>query len=156
VDLNKYAGTWYVQGSVKQFFSIGVVNARAVYTVQPDGSIKVQNYGNYFGPNGPQTNVTGSAVAVNSPTDTRLNVAFYFGQPDDREPGNYTILDYAPDYTWAIVSDPSRTSGWILTRDQEFRAKHPDEYAALVTRAEQLGVKPPITPTQQFPASSSV
>jgi lipocalin len=156
VDLNKYAGTWYVQGSVKQIFSIGVVNARAVYTLQPDGTIKVQNYGNYFGPNGPQTSVTGSAVPVNSPTNTRLNVAFFFGQPSDREPGNYTILDYDPNYDWVIVSDPTRFSGWILTREQDFRAKYPDKYNALLARAKQLGVRPTITPTDQLPASSGI
>ena len=156
VDLNKYAGTWYEQGSVKQLFAIGLVNTRAVYTPQPDGSIKVQNYGNFFGPNGPQTSVTGSAVPVNSPTNTRLNVGFFFGTPSDREPGNYTILDYDPNYDWVIVSDPTRFSGWILTRDQEFRAKYPDKYNALVTRAKTLGVRLPITPTQQFPVSSVI
>ena len=31
----KYAGTWYEQGSVKQFFSFGLVNTTATYTPQP-------------------------------------------------------------------------------------------------------------------------
>ena len=156
VDLNKYSGTWYEQGSVKQLFELGLVNVKAVYTLQPDGSIKVQNSGNLFGPNGPQSGGTATAVPVNPPTNTRLNVGFFFGTPKATEPGNYTILDYDPNYNWVIVSDPSRLSGWILTRDQEFRAKHPDEYAALVTRAEQLGVRLRITPSEQYPASSSV
>ena len=53
VDIVKYSGTWYEQGSVKQFFAIGLVNTTATYTPQTDGSIKVENAGNYFGPNGP-------------------------------------------------------------------------------------------------------
>ncbi len=148
VNVNQYAGTWFEQGSVKLPFAWGLVNTKAVYTPQPDGSIKVQNSGNYFGPNGPQTNITGSAVSVNSPTNTRLNVAFFFGKPKDKEPGNYWILDYAPDYSWAIVSDPSGFSGYILTRDQTVPTA---EYQSLVDRARQLGVWGPITPTKQYP-----
>jgi len=151
VDLNQYAGTWYEQGSVKQFFSFGLVNTKAVYTPQPDGSIKVENSGNYFGPNGPESSITGAAVPVNGPTNTRLNVGFGFGQPNDREPGNYWILDYAPDYSWVIVSDSTGASGFILTRDQTISDA---EYQKLVARAQQLGVRGRITPTEQFPDSS--
>ncbi|MCH9669777.1 MAG: lipocalin family protein, partial [Actinomycetia bacterium] len=39
VDLNDYLGTWYEVGSVKQFFSIGLVNTKAVYSLNPDDSI---------------------------------------------------------------------------------------------------------------------
>ena len=152
VDVNKYAGAWYEQGSVKQFFSIGLVNTKAVYTPQPDGTIKVENSGNYFGPNGPQSNITGSAVPVNSPTNTRLDVGFFFGKPNSKEPGNYWILDYEPNYKWVIVSDSTGSSGYILTRDQTIPEA---EYNALVDRAKQLGVKGRITPTQQFPPSSA-
>ena len=150
VDVNKYAGTWFEQGSVKQFFAIGLVNTKAVYTPQPDGTIKVENSGNYFGPNGPQSNITGAAVTVNSPTNTRLNVGFFLGQPNSREPGNYWILDYEPNYKWVIVSDSTYTSGYILTRDQTIPAA---EYQALLDRAKQLGVTGRITPTQQFPTA---
>ena len=152
VDVNKYAGTWFEQGSVKQFFAIGLVNTKAVYTPQADGTIKVENSGNYFGPNGPQSNITGSAVPVNSPTNTRLDVGFFFGKPRANEPGNYWILDFDPGYKWVIVSDSTYTSGYILTRDQTIPEA---EYNALVDRAKQLGVKGRITPTQQFPAGSA-
>jgi len=154
VDVAQYSGTWYEQGSVKQFFSLGLVNTKAVYTPQAGGTIKVENSGNYFGPNGPQSSITGSAVPVNT-ANTRLNVGFFLGEPNATEPGNYWILDYAPDYSWAIVGDPSGFSGYILTRDQTFRADDPDAYDALVTRARQLGVWGPITPTGQFPASGA-
>ena len=50
--------------------------------------------------------------------------------------------------SWAIVSDPTGTSGSILTRDQ-FPSEA--EYDALVSRAYQLGVRGTITPTAQYP-----
>ena len=147
-----YLGTWYEQGSVRQFFSIGLVNTKATYSLNPDGSIKVENSGNYFGPNGPAVNIVGSALPANSPTNTRLNVAFFFGQPNTNQPGNYWILDYAPDYSWAIVGDSIGYSGYILTREQTITD---DEYNALVARAKQLGVWGPILRTQQFPSSAA-
>lgn len=154
VDVAQYSGTWYEQGSVKQFFSLGLVNTKAVYTPQPDGTIKVENSGNYFWADGPESTITGSAVPVNT-ANTRLNVGFFLGEPNANEPGNYWILDYAPDYSWAIVGDSSGFSGYILTREQAFRADNPEAYDALVTRARQLGVWGPITPTEQFPTSGS-
>ena len=71
----------------------------------------------------------------------------FSGEPNRNEPGNYWILDYAPDYGWAIVSDANGTSGTILTREQ-FPAEA--EYNALVARAYQLGVRGTITPTAQY------
>ncbi|MCE9631231.1 MAG: lipocalin family protein [Planctomycetia bacterium] len=148
VDINQYAGKWYEQGSVKPSPATGLVNVASVFTPQQDGTIKVENSGSY-GPGGPAWNVTGSAVPVNA-FNTRLNVSFS-GSPTMDEPGNYWILDYAPDYSWAIVSDPTGSSGTILTRDQVIPE---GEYNALVARAYRLGVKRTITPTAQYPAVS--
>jgi lipocalin len=143
-----YLGKWYEQGSVKMFFSIGLVNTTATYSLNSDGSIKVENSGNYFGPNGLASNITGSAVPVTGSDNTRLNVGFFGAEPDATNPGNYWILDFDPDYRWAIVGDSKGTSGYILTRDQEFPT---EEYDKLVARAYQLGVKRNITPTAQYP-----
>ncbi|MEX0669589.1 MAG: lipocalin family protein [Pirellulales bacterium] len=152
VDLAQYAGLWYEQGSVKQPLTSGLVNTTARYTPQPDGSIRVENSGNSFGPNGPAWSVTGSAVPVNA-FNTRLSMDFSGGAPTTNEPGNYWILDYAPDYSWAIVGDPNGTLGYILTRDQVIPEA---EYNALVVRAYQLGVRGTITPTAQYPTVLSI
>ncbi len=146
VDPAQYAGTYYEQGSVKQFFSIGLVNTKAVYTARPDGTLGVQNSGNYFFKRGPRSSITGAAVSVNA-TNTALNVGFG-GTPSANPPGNYLIVDRAPDYSWAIVTDPSGRSGFILTRSQTI---DPQTYQELVAKARALGVKGRITPTRQFP-----
>jgi lipocalin len=146
VDPAQYAGTYYEQGSVKQFFNFGLVNTRAVYTLRPDGTLGVQNSGNYFFKRGPRVSLTGSAVPVN-PINTALNVGFG-GTPSANPPGNYLIVDRAPDYSWVIVTDPSGRSGFILTRSQTI---DPRTYQELVTKARALGVQGRITPTRQFP-----
>jgi lipocalin len=149
VDVAQYAGTWYEQGSVKQPLTIGLVNVRAVYTPQEDGSLRVENSGNDSGPDGPAWSVIGSAVPVNA-ANTRLSMDFSGGEPTRNEPGNYWILDYAPDYSWVIVSDPNGTSGSIRTRDQIIPEA---EYNTLVSRAYQLGVRRTITRTTQAPTA---
>jgi lipocalin len=112
---------------------------------QSDGSMSVQNSGKSVGPSGPEWSITGSAVPVNA-FNTRLNVSFS-GEPNRNVPGNYWILDYAPDYSWAIVGDPTGTSGSILSRYQVISEV---EFSALVARAYRLGVRG-ITPTAQYP-----
>jgi lipocalin len=147
VDPAQFAGTYYEQGSVKQFFSIGLVNTKAVYSLKPDGTIRVQNSGNYFFNKGLRSSIVGSAVPVNA-TNTELSVSFLpfrLGKP--KPPGNYTILAHADDYSWVIVSDPSGTSGYILTRDKTIS---PESYQQLLGQARSLGVTGNITPTKQF------
>jgi lipocalin len=151
VDIAQYAGRWYEQGSVKQSSSVVLVNTIAIYTPQPDGSIMVEGSGNSVGPTGPAWSVSGFAVPVNA-SKTRLNLV-YAGEPSRNEPGNYWILDYAPDYSWAIVGDANGTSGTILTRDQVV----PEEmYNVLVSRAYRLGVRSTITPTPQYQSVPSM
>lgn len=147
VDPAKYAGTYYEQGSVKQFFSIGLVNTKAVYTLKPDGTIRVQNSGNYFVNRGPLSKIVGSAVAVNS-TNTELKVGFGPLLSSATPPGNYTILARADDYSWVIVSDPSLYTGYILTRSQTIP---PEAYQQLLGQAQSLGVRGRIKPTAQYP-----
>jgi lipocalin len=146
VDPAQFAGTYYEQGSVKQFFSIGLVNTKATYSVNPDGTIRVENSGNYFFNRGPKSSIVGSAVPVNE-ANTALNVGFFGSSPSADPPGNYTILAKAPDYSWVIVSDPSGQSGYILTRDKNIT---PEQYQQLLAQARSLGVRGPITPTAQY------
>ncbi|BBX19075.1 lipocalin [Mycolicibacterium duvalii] len=150
VDLTRYLGTWYEVGSVKQFFSIGLVNTTAVYSLNPDGSIKVQNSGNYFVNNGPKSSITGVALPVDA-DNNKLNVRF-FGQASARPPGNYWIVDLDPDYHWAVVTDPTGFSGFLLTRE---RTVSEDFYQELLDRASVKGVIGRITPTRQ-PAAQTV
>ena len=147
VDPAEFVGTYYEQGSVKQFFSIGLVNTKAVYSLNPDGTIRVQNSGNYFFNKGLRSSIVGSAVPVNA-TNTELSVSFLpFRLGTPKAPGNYTILAHADDYSWVIVSDPTGKSGYLLTRSKTIS---PDSYQQLLGQARSLGITGNITPTKQF------
>lgn len=144
VDVNRYLGTWYEVGSVKQFFSLGLVNTTATYSTNPDGSIKVVNSGNYFVDGGPLSRIVGAALPVSADND-KLNVTF-FGPASATPPGNYWIVDLAPDYSWAVVSDPSGNTGFLLSRTRTVSAAL---YQELLDRASVHGVKGRITVTPQ-------
>ena len=144
VDVDQYLGTWYEVGSVKQFFSVGLVNTTAEYSLNADGTIKVVNSGNYFFDKGPKSTINGTASPVDD-TNAKLNVTF-FGPPSNKAPGNYWIVDLGDDYEYAIVTDPTGRSGFILSRDPVVT---PDEYQALKAQAKASGVRGIITKTRQ-------
>ena len=145
-ELERYLGTWFELGSVKQFFSVGLVNTKAQYSLNSNGTIRVENSGNYFAANGPESRIVGAAAAVDG-TNARLNVSFA-GPPSANPPGNYWIVDLDPEYQWAIVSDPTGSSGFILSRTRQVS---PEFYAELVERAAAKGVATAnLTPTPQL------
>ncbi|MHA0285177.1 lipocalin family protein [Mycobacterium sp. C3-094] len=144
VDVDSYLGTWYEVGSVKQFFSVGLVNTKAEYSLNPDGTIKVVNSGNYFFNRGPKSSINGTASPVDD-TNAKLNVTF-FGPPSNNAPGNYWIVDLGDDYEYAIVTDPTGRSGFILSRDPVVTT---EQYQALKAEAKASGVRGIITKTRQ-------
>lgn len=135
VDIPRYMGLWYEVASVKQFFSIGLVGTTATYTLRDDGVVEVVNQGRYFSPQGPLSIIRGTAVAVD-PSGARLNVSFTGTNPGT-PPGNYWIVALDPDYQWAVVSDPSGTSCFILSRTPTISA---ELRAQLLERAAAAGV----------------
>ena len=147
VDINRYIGTWYEVASVKQFFSVGLVNTKAVYSLLPNGAgVLVNNSGNYFTADGPPSEIFGTAVPVDS-SNARLNVSFT-GSNGSEGLGNYWIVDLDPDYQWAIVSDPTGNSCFLLSRTKFIT---PELKADLLARAAAKGVNiGNVTDTPQF------
>jgi len=147
VDIERYLGTWYEVASVKQFFSVGLVNTKAIYSPLPNGGgVVVNNSGNYFTNDGPVSEIFGAAVPVDS-SNARLNVSFT-GSYSTEGLGNYWIVDLDADYQWAIVSDPTGNSCFILSRTKFIS---PELKADLLARAAAKGVNiSNVTDTPQF------
>ena len=67
-------------------------------------------------------------------------------------PGNYWIVDVAPDYSWAVVTDSTGSSAFLLSRTPTVS----DElYQELLVRASVKGVNGWITRTRQPAAAQS-
>lgn len=131
VDLSRYAGTWFQMARNPHPFEAGCVCARQILTPANDGRIEVFNTCNNQTVNGPIRSIRGYATNDDSRTNARFTVDF--GLP---RKGAYWIIGLDPQYRYAVVSEPSKESLYILSKTPELS---PELYAeALAKAAEQL------------------
>lgn len=116
VDLGRYVGLWYQVGGYPFRPSQGLVGITADYSTQTDGSIKVVNKGFVGDFNGPVDTIEGVATVVDTSTNAKLAVSFpavFFGLLK----GEYWVIRLDEiNYDYAVVSDSSRTTLFILSR----------------------------------------
>ena len=112
VDLERYAGKWYEIGRYGLFFEMGLTNVTAEYTLMEDGMIQVVNQGFYGSPEGLKSSIKGTAYPPNPEETGKLLVRFFSTFESD-----YWVIDLDEEnYSYAIVSQPSRQFLWILSR----------------------------------------
>ena len=106
LDLNRYLGEWYEIARFDHSFERGVEQAKANYTQDADGTIKVVNSGVKDGK--PKT-----AVGKGKTTDTPglLRVSFFGPFYAD-----YRVMLIDKEYTYALVGSGSADYLWILSR----------------------------------------
>ncbi len=113
LDVERYMGLWYEIAAFHQIFQTGCHNTTANYTLQDDGSVKVENKCRLFWSSGFPIGATGRATIANALEPRKLKVSFF------NSPGaDYWILALAPDYSYAMVGDPGRKTLWILSREK--------------------------------------
>ena len=117
VDLKRYQGEWFQVAAIPQPYTLQCTHdTRAEYAVTAPGTISVRNTcGSVVssdsvieGEAEVRDGVAGASLRVNFP-----RVPFQ----DSGGPVNYRITYLADDYSLAIVGDPARTSGFVLSRD---------------------------------------
>ena len=109
LDLNRYLGEWYEIARFDHSFERGVEQAKANYTQNADGTIKVANSGIKNGK--PKT-----AIGKGKTTDTPglLRVSFFGPFYAD-----YRVMLIDKDYTRALVGSSSADYLWLLSRSPE-------------------------------------
>lgn len=111
LDVNRYMGLWYEIARYPNRFERDCVAVTAEYALLPDGQISVRNScrkGAFDG----RLDVADGRARVEGPG--RLSVNFVAWLPFAR--GDYYVLDVTPDYSVAVVGEPSGRWGWILAR----------------------------------------
>ncbi|HET9058125.1 MAG TPA: lipocalin family protein [Chitinophagaceae bacterium] len=111
VDLNRYAGKWYEIASYPQRFQKGCHRTTAEYTTTNKGYIIVENRCNRGNVNGKPSYIKGKAFVEKNSGNAKLKVQFFWPFL-----GKYWIIDLAEDYSYAVVSHPSKKYLWILSR----------------------------------------
>ena len=113
VDLNRYCGKWYEIASYPVSFQKGCSCIAAEYTLTDKGYVVVYNTCRKGGVNGKPGSITGKAFPVKGSNNAKLKVQFFWPFRAD-----YWIVGLADDYSWALVSAPSRKYLWILSRNK--------------------------------------
>lgn len=118
VDVARYLGTWKQIADIPQIYEIFCVrDVTANYSLNADGTVKVAN--TCTGPLRTTIPTTGAARVLDTQSNAQLQVSFVnlFGkQIFTGSTPNYVIIGLADDYSWAVVGDPGRGSGYVLSR----------------------------------------
>ena len=128
VDVGRYLGTWYRIASNPLFFEGKCSCSRQVLSLNTDSNISVYNSCNEF-PGGPLREIRGVAINQDPTSNSKLIVDFGFPHK-----GQYWIIGLDAEYRWAVVSDPSKTTLYILSKTPELSA---DEYKEAISTAEK-------------------
>ena len=130
-DAQRYMGTWYEMARIDHGFQKGLVNARADYTLQSDGTVKVVNQG-YHPEKQEQKRIEGVAKFVGEPTVAALKVSF-FGPFY----GGYNVVALDEGYQTALVVGESADYFWLLTRNPDMPEAEVNQW---LQKAQALGV----------------
>jgi apolipoprotein D and lipocalin family protein len=150
LDVPKYLGTWYEIAKLPNWFQKKCVgNTKAVYSMRPDGNLKVLN--SCKTTDGAVSEAEGTARQIGSSDSPKLEVRFAPAWLSFLPMvwGDYWVIDIDPYYQVAAVSDPRREYLWVLSRAPQLDNK---TYDALLQRlqAQQFDIrKLEITPQSQ-------
>ena len=119
VDLTRYAGLWYEIARLPNRFEEKCAgDVTAEYT--PLGASRLRVVNRCRKKDGEMTEAEGAAKpADKNGANSRLKVRFAPGFLSFLPFvwGDYQIMELAPDYSYALVGDPSRKYLWILSRE---------------------------------------
>ena len=128
---DRYMGTWYEIARLPQYFERDMNEVKAQYTLNDDGTIRVENSGVR---DGERKSITGKAKLKHpdaKPLTGELRVSFFWPFYSD-----YRIIELAPDYSYAVVTAGSRDYLWVLARKPSMEKEQLD---AILNRTMELG-----------------
>lgn len=109
VDLGRYVGSWYEIALLpNRFQRMCVADTQANYRVSDDRILVTNRCRNK---DGKVEGIAGFAKVLEGSNNAKLRVTFF--RPFY---GNYWILALGPEYRWALIGEPTRTYGWVLSR----------------------------------------
>jgi apolipoprotein D and lipocalin family protein len=128
----RYAGEWHEIARLPNAFERGLIAAKATYTLNPDGSLRVVNEG--LKENGRITRIEGNARFVNPQEPGKLKVRFN-RFPANLFEGDYWILNLNPQHTRALIGSPNRKMLWLLSKNPHDQK---EDFRDFINHAENL------------------
>jgi apolipoprotein D and lipocalin family protein len=131
VDLEKYMGKWYEIASFPQRFQKGCHGTTAEYTLNDKGSVTIENKCFKDSVDGKVSSIKGKAFVVENSGNSKFNIQFFWPFK-----GKYWIIDLADDYSYAVVSHPTKKYLWILSRNPFM---DDTTYLSIITKLKDKG-----------------
>jgi apolipoprotein D and lipocalin family protein len=125
LDLDKYQGKWFEVARIPNNFQRGCVSTSATYSLRDDGTVDVLNECTRDGVSKKKVSAKGRAWIVDEASNAKLEVSFvHFLFWWRIFSGDYWVLHLGALndeglYSTAVVGEPRRRFGWILSRTPE-------------------------------------
>ena len=131
VDLDRFMGDWYVQGTIPWFVEKNNVGTMDIYKLRPDGKIDVTYAFHKKTLDAPRREMKAVARVVNPKTNAEWRVQFLwpFEAP-------FLVIDLSPDYRTTTIGFPNRGLIWIMSRSPEMPEQ---DYARALEAAKAQG-----------------
>lgn len=153
LDVQRYLGEWNQVAAVPQPYNLDCArDTTADYQLIDASNIRVENSCTTW--SGGRNRIVGNARVVDPATNAQLHVSFP-GVPFQESldgPPNYIVAFLADDYSWALVGDPVRFSGFVLSRSPAVDAARWQEMKAVVA---ERGYNPCFLLTSPTPGGAS-
>ncbi|MCI2081840.1 MAG: lipocalin family protein [Bacteroidales bacterium] len=121
-DKTKYLGKWYEIARLDFKYERGLNNTTAQYSLNGDGSIRVENSG-YDYAKKVWKKAVGKAKFIKDDNVARLKVAF-FGPFY----GGYNVIAIDPEYKYALIAGNNLNYLWILSRENTIPEEVKENY----------------------------
>lgn len=126
LELERYDGLWYERASFPQSFQEGCFCTTAEYEIR-ESDVAVINRCRIDSPDGERNVAEGRAYRPDPDVDAKLKVEFFFPFAGDYWVTELGNDDGEGDYTYAVVTNPTKEYFWILSRDPLFSDERIDE-----------------------------
>lgn len=114
LDVDRYLGQWFQLAANPAPYNIDCVrDVTAEYSLIDERNIRVENSCTTV--TGERRGIVGNA-RVNGPASLHVSFPGVPFQESKDGPSNYIVTHLADDYSWALVGDPNRVSGFVLSR----------------------------------------
>lgn len=123
-NLERYLGKWYEIARLDFKFEEGLDNTTAEYSLNPDGTVKVDNKGRRTA-TGAREQAIGKAKFAADTSTAMLKVSF-FGPFY----AGYNVIKLDDDYQYALIAGGSLKYLWILSRTPTIPDEVKQEYLA--------------------------
>ncbi|WP_405138296.1 lipocalin family protein [Nocardia sp. NBC_01388] len=138
LELTRYLGAWNQLAAIPQYFNlICARDTRADYAQDANGDVSVHNTCTTW--TGARNEIQGTARVADAATGAQLHVSFPGVPTQDQLDGpvNYIVTALGADYSWALVTDPGRTSGFVLSRTPGLEPSQWEQVRAAIVRADE-------------------